>query len=254
MIDLNYFAFLNDSNATSVLQLVNELIDEGVIPFKLVDRFEGESVHDHEMRVQADLQETATVALSKGASAFREATAISVLAIVKQGGYLNTTEAKQIEAEGEDPLELFLGKVSRAFSAPTVSRIRTFLRLTLPALEASGVEVTPAHIMAIIRGDGDFTIAGPIRAINDAVRRDGTLSKEDAEYASGVITGDIKDNEDQVREHFSDGKETQKRKPIEAVYNIASDDRVDVLFIGITEDEWRTLQQRMEGYANFRLK
>jgi hypothetical protein len=253
MIDLTYFSFLNDGNAKSVLEMVNELIDEGAIPFKLVDRFEGESAHDHEMRVQADLQETATVALSKGASAFREATAISVLAIVKQGGYLETTEAKQIEAEGEDPLELFLGKVSRAFSAPTVSRIRTFLRLTLPALEASGVEVTPAHIMAIIRGDGDFTIAGPIRAINDAVRRDGTLSKEDAEYASGVITGDIKDNEDQVREHFSDGKETQKRKAIEAVYNI-SENGVDVLFLNISEDEWRTVQQRMEGYANFRLK
>lgn len=253
MIDPTYFNFLLETNPKSATSLVAELISEGIIPHTPPDQLPGESDEEYSKRWEADIKEVTAVALSKGASSFREATAITLLAVIKQGSHLETTEAKQIEAEGEDPLELFLGKVSRAFSAPTVSRIRTFLRLTLPALQAAGIEVTTAHIMAVVRGDGDFTVAGPIRAINDAVRRDGALSKEDAEYASGVITGDIKDNEEQVREHFSDGK-SEKRKPIEAVYNIATDDRVDVLFIGITEDEWRVLQNRTEGYVNYRLK
>ena len=245
------FRFLSTGQGRDALNLVEDLVAEGVISYKSVVHPE-EDPADRAIRQKADMTEVVTTVLSNGAGAFRMALATQLLKVVESGEYAMTSgaiEARDVRRPS-DLLDLYLDTTFAAdgLGQAQMSRLRQFLVYTLPTLKDAGVEITEEHVAAIINEGGDISISRAIRTIGTHAKQSkGKIEKEQAQYMADVIAGKVPATERDVKVNLG-----MSLDPAPLIHGISkiTDGGTTIIFENLTDDQVGVIVSRLRGFAD----
>lgn len=248
-LDTNVFRFLSTGNPDDALKAVNDLYDHHVLSGPKLKALPNERDEEREDRIVADRGQIIATALANGAASMKLALGKHLLEIYRKAQHVKTTEALESPATKEDDLlEQYLETIGadNVFSGPALSRLRTFLFITLPKIESHGVLVTADHMTAVLNEEQQISIPRAIRAIGQCLRKT-DIDAEKAQEISDVILGKKPMEDTDIFKKYGD-QSTKERITIKG-FTVIKESGWDVVFQDIGDEELAVIRNRLRGYA-----